>query len=90
MTDNPDQPVNDREERIRLLAYRLWEEEGYPDGKNEEHWRQACAILLAEENELTVSVWLKKTDRPPANVQPETASAARSGDPAVLRRAKVI
>ena len=29
------------EDRIRLRAYEIWEEEGRPDGRAEEHWRMA-------------------------------------------------
>jgi uncharacterized protein YjbJ (UPF0337 family) len=32
---------DDRESRIRERAYRIWEEEGTPDGHDYEHWRQA-------------------------------------------------
>jgi uncharacterized protein YjbJ (UPF0337 family) len=32
---------DDREGRIRERAYRIWEEEGAPDGRDYEHWRQA-------------------------------------------------
>lgn len=31
----------DREERIRRRAYELWVSEGRPDGRENEHWRQA-------------------------------------------------
>ena len=37
----------EREEEIRDLAYRIWEEEGYPEGRNLEHWVKAEAILKA-------------------------------------------
>ena len=32
---------NDRDQRIRDRAYRLWEEEGRPEGRHEHHWTQA-------------------------------------------------
>lgn len=31
----------DRETRIRDHAYKLWEKDGSPDGKHEDHWSQA-------------------------------------------------
>ena len=37
-----------RDERIGALAYQLWEEEGRPEGKSEEHWFRACALIDAE------------------------------------------
>ena len=30
---------------IRALAYGLWESEGRPDGRDKEHWEQACRKL---------------------------------------------
>lgn len=33
--------ADDREHRIRERAYRLWEDEGRPEGRAEHHWRQA-------------------------------------------------
>lgn len=33
--------ANDRERRIRERAYRLWEQEGRPEGRHEHHWTQA-------------------------------------------------
>ena len=33
--------VDEREDRIRERAYRLWEGEGRPHGRHEDHWRQA-------------------------------------------------
>ena len=32
---------SDRERRIRERAYRLWEEQGRPEGRHEDHWLQA-------------------------------------------------
>ncbi len=30
-----------RDEEIRQLAYRLWQEEGCPDGREVEHWAES-------------------------------------------------
>lgn len=37
------------EEQIRELAYRLWEEEGRPEGKDQEHYFKARKILEDKE-----------------------------------------
>lgn len=37
-----------KEERIRAIAYAIWEEEGRPEGHAEAHWLRACAIVEAE------------------------------------------
>lgn len=39
----------DREEKIRQRAYELWEAEGRPDGKQQEHWERAAREIEAEE-----------------------------------------
>jgi hypothetical protein len=30
------------EDRIRELAHRIWEHEGRPEGRHDEHWERAC------------------------------------------------
>jgi hypothetical protein len=35
-------PKMDREERIRRRAYDIWCAEGWPKGREREHWEQAC------------------------------------------------
>ena len=36
------------EERIRLRAYEIWEEEGRPPGRDVEHWIRAVLELARE------------------------------------------
>lgn len=38
----------DHEQRLRELAYRLWEEAGYPSGRADEFWYTAVEILTSE------------------------------------------
>lgn len=40
--------ASDREDRIRQRAYQIWNEAGQPEGRQEEHWRQAEADIDAE------------------------------------------
>ena len=42
------------EEQIRALAYTIWEQEGCPEGKGEDHYYRAKQIL--EEQEATSGV----------------------------------
>jgi hypothetical protein len=37
-----------KEDRIRQRAYRLWEENGSPEGQADEYWRRAEAQIDAE------------------------------------------
>lgn len=39
----------DREEQIRLRAYEIWENEGYPNGQDLRHWEQAEQEILSLE-----------------------------------------
>ncbi|QIG50804.1 DUF2934 domain-containing protein [Nordella sp. HKS 07] len=41
-------PTHITEERIRERAYRLWLEEGQPQGKDFEHWEKARELLALE------------------------------------------
>jgi hypothetical protein len=38
----------ERDEQIRELAYRIWQEEGYPHGHEVQHWLKAETIWLEE------------------------------------------
>lgn len=38
------------EEKIKELAYAIWEQEGRPDGRNEEHYFRAKQILEKRES----------------------------------------
>jgi hypothetical protein len=38
----------DASDRIRDLAYRVWEEEGCPEGRETDHWLQAERMLQSE------------------------------------------
>jgi Protein of unknown function (DUF2934) len=39
------------EHRIRDRAYAIWEREGRPEGKDQEHWLRAEAEIAAEERD---------------------------------------
>ena len=49
-----------KEERIRAIAYTIWEEEGRPEGCAEAHWPKACEIVEAEAIEPD---WLKRKEQ---------------------------
>jgi Protein of unknown function (DUF2934) len=42
--------MDDFEERVRRRAYRLWQEEGCPQGRAEVHWDRARDLVAIEEN----------------------------------------
>jgi hypothetical protein len=40
---------SDRRKRIEQRAYALWEAEGQPHGRHEDHWRRAADEIEAED-----------------------------------------
>ena len=59
----------DREQRIREHAHRLWESEGRPEGRHEEHWRQACVAVDRDGGHTGAQV-----------APPEAAASSSQGD----------
>lgn len=41
--------MSDAQERVRERAYRLWIEEGQPEGRADRHWEAATKIVEEEE-----------------------------------------
>ena len=41
--------MDTRDDRIREIAYFIWQEEGRPPGQQERHWRMAESALEQEE-----------------------------------------
>jgi hypothetical protein len=51
VSDNQhDEQHDERAQRIREIAYGLWEKEGSPEGRHEEFWLRAEAVLDQDEN----------------------------------------
>jgi hypothetical protein len=82
--------MSDHEQRQRELAYRLWEEAGYPHGRSDEFWYTALEILVAESrppvSEATPSAEPAAAEAaapvPPVTAEPaQPPPAAESSDP---------
>ncbi|MFN0192746.1 MAG: DUF2934 domain-containing protein [Aestuariivirga sp.] len=82
------------EERKRMIAYQLWEEEGRPEGKAEEHWNRACLMVASlERNEGDERLaegspeWLRRqraeTVEPAGRAKQASAAAPSEAPPAV-------
>lgn len=52
-----------REERIRQRAYRLWEDDGSPEGRADEYWSSAEAQIDAEGGEEPPSPTVEQSDK---------------------------
>jgi Protein of unknown function (DUF2934) len=59
-----------RDQLVADLAFRLWEEEGRPEGKAESHWLRAAVLVdesvpkVAAKKPSVRSVTVKKTKKP--------------------------
>lgn len=68
----------DIEERKRLLAHQIWEDEGRPEGRAEEHWSRACLVLMSFDPEVaTEPGWLQRTEDGPQERKAEPVTVAR-------------
>ena len=72
--------ASDWQERIRQRAQAIWEREGRPEGRHEDHWREAEKEIAAEDSG-TAAARKKTTVKKPrtAKCRPE-ARSHRSGD----------
>lgn len=50
MASNPLEMTPEREAHIRERAYRIWEENGRPEGRDAEFWEMAEELIGMEEN----------------------------------------
>lgn len=55
--------MDDFEQRVRDRAYKLWQEEGCPEGRAEVHWDKARELVAIEDN---IDLTLKPIARPSA------------------------
>jgi hypothetical protein len=62
--------MSDFDERIRSRAFKIWEEEGCPEGRSEIHWEMARELVAIEEN-------YRATLKP----APAEGAEARGGEP---------
>jgi hypothetical protein len=52
-----------REEEIRIIAYRIWEEESCCHGRDVEHWLKAEAIWEEKQKKESVSTDIKAASK---------------------------
>ncbi|TMJ25134.1 MAG: DUF2934 domain-containing protein [Alphaproteobacteria bacterium] len=54
--------MEDFEERVRARAYRLWQEEGCPQGRADAHWELARELVAIEDNQRLATKPLPRAD----------------------------
>jgi hypothetical protein len=63
-TMSDDSRLEDREQRIREVAHRIWEEEDRPHGQADRHWEMAREAIAAEHAErVRIAVGLDGPDK---------------------------
>lgn len=54
-----------RDEAIRARAYQIWEAEGFPEGREQQHWEQAALeIEQAQAEARAPASPVRRPDRP--------------------------
>jgi hypothetical protein len=78
--------MDDRDQRIREIAYHLWEQEGCPESQADRHWAAAVAIVEEQDaedaggaalNKSTVSAPLERSPAPPRPPLAEASEGRR-------------
>ncbi|TCK28988.1 DUF2934 family protein [Ancylobacter aquaticus] len=57
--------MDERDETIRARAHQIWEQEGRPEGRAEDHWVQAKEILAIEEGRPETLLSVEETSGTP-------------------------
>ena len=70
----------DLEHRIRERAYELWEAEGQPEGREDQHWQQAHADIIEAQDK--AAVMKAKPAKAAAAKKPTAKPSATKADPA--------
>lgn len=66
-----------RQERIRIRAHEIWERQGRPEGRHEEHWLQAVReIEMEDEDAAGLQRTLTETIGLAVGMEPEQGQAA--------------
>jgi Protein of unknown function (DUF2934) len=72
ITTIEDTPEMSTEDRIRAAAHQLWEDEGRPEGRADDHWNRACEMIAAQEQPTILQVepeWLQRSPDAPEIVE---------------------
>lgn len=75
--------MSSNEQRIRELAYQIWENEGRPEGKTEEHWALARELVESESHGDTAAPpgKIKRTRKAPTLDETQAEKPALLGNP---------
>lgn len=81
------------EERIRELAYQIWESEGRPEGQTEKHWEMARKLMESQDQgelspppESQAATKPKRTRKAPPKDETQAERPALLGTPTARRK----
>nr|WP_298117784.1 DUF2934 domain-containing protein [uncultured Pseudomonas sp.] len=78
--------MNNQDQRIRALAYQIWEAEGKPEGQAERHWEKACKLAESEtQDECPPSPPSRKVSKP-KEVPSVLRGKTKEEKPALLKK----
>lgn len=89
---------DDREHKVRERAYALWETEGRPSGRHEDHWHRANSEFAEAPAENTTQAEAappaaakpKQPRRKPAAASPAAADAPSAVDASAPRKRRTV
>lgn len=68
--------MNQHEQRIRELAYEIWQSEGCPQGQDARHWEMACKLVETQDVATPAKpVRARKTATKPVDATPSLKPA---------------
>jgi hypothetical protein len=80
------------EDEIRLIAYRIWEEEGCPDGLHHEHWVRAETVWREQFSQTakaaSARAKARKPDSPATATEPSWLKAQKPKPSAKKKRSR--
>lgn len=70
----------DLEDRVQVRAYALWEQDGRPEGRAEEYWHRAVALIEEEQASGQASSMSEDEAGPAPRTEPDTTLAAEQAE----------
>ncbi len=81
--------ASDLDKRVQQRAYEIWESEGRPEGRQQEHWQQARTELSEAQSEASADRIRAKKEKPAAKAKPSSSSQPKSEAATKPKPAKV-
>ncbi len=77
------------EQRVRELAYQIWQSEGCPDGEHHRHWDMACRLAEAELQPSAAQMPASRTRKTALKPTEATAASMPAADTSLIAQVEV-